>query len=135
VTKGIVEMISPVTEDPTLATNNVNGFMSSILAWFRGSKTTIGERTFPGFQIYTAESLEGLGLTESCTTALTQKVICSPFLKTWTSPGIGQYYENTTFTDMLCYAGCGESLGSYKEILSWYYHGFHYRGKREGHVN
>ncbi|KAJ5130998.1 Peptidoglycan-binding Lysin subgroup, partial [Penicillium bovifimosum] len=120
VTKGIVEMISPVNEDPTLAANNVNGFMSSILAWVRGSNTTIGERTFPGFQIYTAERLEGLGLTESCTTALTQKVLCSPFLKTWTSPGIGQYYENTTFTDMLCDAGCGESLGSYVDNVETY---------------
>ncbi|PWY72268.1 pectin lyase-like protein [Aspergillus heteromorphus CBS 117.55] len=35
VTKGTVEMIRPVGETPTYAANNVNGFMSSILAWIR----------------------------------------------------------------------------------------------------
>jgi hypothetical protein len=49
VTKAIVEMVSPVNEPPTLAANNVNGYMSSILAWVRGTNTTIGTRKFTGF--------------------------------------------------------------------------------------
>ncbi|PYI09614.1 pectin lyase-like protein, partial [Aspergillus sclerotiicarbonarius CBS 121057] len=34
-TKGTVEMVSPAREAPTYAANNVNGFLSSILAWIR----------------------------------------------------------------------------------------------------
>lgn len=46
VTKGIVEMVSPVNENATLAANNVNGFICSILAWVRENNQTIGIETF-----------------------------------------------------------------------------------------
>ncbi|KAL2004769.1 hypothetical protein VTN00DRAFT_3297 [Thermoascus crustaceus] len=46
VTKAMVEMISPVGEVPTYARDNKNGFMSSILAWLKGSKETTGQRHF-----------------------------------------------------------------------------------------
>lgn len=48
------------------------------------------DRNFPGFQIYKIESLEGMGLTESCTTALTQKILCSPVLNAWKSASMGR---------------------------------------------
>jgi hypothetical protein len=41
VTKGVVEMVSPVNEPPTLSADNVNGFMSSIIAWVRMDNATI----------------------------------------------------------------------------------------------
>jgi hypothetical protein len=44
VTKGTVEMLNPVNELPTLAADNKNGFMSSILTWLKGSNDTTGER-------------------------------------------------------------------------------------------
>lgn len=101
-------MVSPVNENPTLAANNVNGFMSSILAWIRETNTTIGKRDFPGFQLYDSDDLDGLGLTNTCITALTQKTLCDSYLQTWVIPGVGQCIENTTVADRSCDVGCGE---------------------------
>ncbi|KAF7183038.1 hypothetical protein CNMCM7691_002873 [Aspergillus felis] len=98
VTKGMVEMVSPVNEDPTLSANNGNGFMSSILAWIRQANATIGERKFPGFQFYDPEWLDGVS--NPCKTAPSQKILCHPFLEAYyQSPGIGRNFGNQTLTD------------------------------------
>ncbi|KAJ6191605.1 pectin lyase-like protein [Penicillium mononematosum] len=120
VTKEMIEMVSPVNETPTLGANNVNGFMSSILAWIREKNNTIGERKFPGFQLYKSEWLDDLPLTGTCKTALTQNVLCHPWLKTKQSPGIGQYFENTTYANEICDSGCGDSLHSWYDNVSKY---------------
>ncbi|KAI2907774.1 CAZyme family GH55 [Aspergillus niger] len=109
VTKGIAEMVTPTNEHPTLSADNVNGFMSSILAWVRLANTTIGARKFPGFQLYQPKWLDGL--TDTCKTALSQKILCHPYLEMkFSNPGIGQYIDNNTLADEVCDQGCGESL-------------------------
>jgi hypothetical protein len=64
-------MVSPVKSKATMAKDNQNGFLSSILAWVRNG--TIGERDFPGFTLYNATQDEDMldGLSEGCKTALT----------------------------------------------------------------
>ncbi|RAL06587.1 pectin lyase-like protein [Aspergillus homomorphus CBS 101889] len=117
VTRGIIEMVSPVNEKPTLSADNVNGFMSSILAWVREADATIGARKFPGFQLYQPEWLDGL--TDTCKTALSQKILCHPWLQAnYQGPGGGRYIENNTMADDVCDKGCGESLSSWMDNVS-----------------
>ncbi|KAL3443939.1 hypothetical protein BJX65DRAFT_311416 [Aspergillus insuetus] len=82
-------MVSPFNGVPTYACNNVNGFLLSILAWLGGAEQTTGERDFPGFSIYTTESLEKNDLPASCVTALTALIKCNPKDKT-----TGEYCNN-----------------------------------------
>ncbi|KZL82777.1 carbohydrate-binding module family 50 protein [Colletotrichum incanum] len=72
----IREMVSPVKSVATLAKDNQNGFLSSILAWVRNG--TVGKRDFPGSNLYNAtEDIDNLdGLPEGCKTALTEVVKC-----------------------------------------------------------
>ncbi|PYH80406.1 pectin lyase-like protein [Aspergillus uvarum CBS 121591] len=117
VTKGIVEMVSAHNEIPTKAPDNVNGFMSSILAWVREGNATIGARKFPGFQLYEPAWLDGL--TDTCKTALSQKIFCHPWLQaSYQNPGIGQYIENSTMADDVCDHGCSTSLQSWMDNVS-----------------
>ena len=59
-------MISPVKSNATMAKDNQNGFLSSILAWVRNG--TIGERNFHGFTLYNAtqdeDTLDGVTTTQ-----------------------------------------------------------------------
>jgi hypothetical protein len=116
VTKAIVEMMSPVNEPPTLAANNVNEYMSSILAWVRGTNTAIGTRKFTGFQLYKPENLRGI--TETCRTALSAKILCDKQLAAMNVAGVGQYFENRTLYDSVCDKGCGQSLDSWFDNVS-----------------
>jgi len=75
-TKAMVEMISPTGSVPTYARDNVNGFLSSILAWLQGANNISGERKFKGFQVYTQAFTKLLSVPEVCKTALTQTVLC-----------------------------------------------------------
>ncbi|KAL4902676.1 hypothetical protein BDW74DRAFT_169519 [Aspergillus multicolor] len=118
VTKGVVEMVSPVNEEPTLAADNVNGFASSTLAWVRGEDDTIGERKFSGFQLYKTETLQSLHLTDTCVTALSEKILCSDYLYMLRDPGIGQYIEDSALADITCDAGCGASLKRYYDNVA-----------------
>lgn len=111
VTKGMVEMVSPVNEIATLSANNVNGFMSSILAWVRENNKTIGAEQFPGFQLYDLADLDGL--TATCATALTQTIHCADYFLLYQSPMVGRPIGNTTVTDLLCDSSCGTSLKSW----------------------
>lgn len=87
VTKAAVEMVTLVDETPTYAVDNVNGFMSSILAWVRGADAIIGERNFTGFQIYDADSLADIDdITSTCQTALSQVIKCDAFLQRFQQP-------------------------------------------------
>ncbi|KAF9893487.1 hypothetical protein FE257_010799 [Aspergillus nanangensis] len=118
-TKGIVEMVSPVNEKATLSTNNMNGFMASILAWVREQDEVIGQELFPGFQIYALENLNKVAeLSATCKTALSQTIHCAPYLETRQSPSVGQYFENSTDADIICAPSCGESLKSWFDNVS-----------------
>ncbi|KAB8225907.1 pectin lyase-like protein [Aspergillus novoparasiticus] len=116
ITKATVEMVSPTGETPTYAKDNVNGYISSILAWVREANTTIGQRTFSGLQIYSDGALEGL--TAPCVTALTETIKCSPYLYTFQSPSVHGSLGNTTYTDIVCDDSCGESLALWFNTVS-----------------
>ena len=68
--------------------------------------------TFPGFQIYEAEDLNGL-VTDACATALSQTIHCSPYFMQYQSPRVGQSTGDSALTDMLCDPSCGVSLQSW----------------------
>ncbi|KAL3478251.1 pectin lyase-like protein [Aspergillus californicus] len=114
VSKGVVEMVSARGEPATLATNNINGFMSSILAWVRDGR--IGSGKFPGFQVHRPEWLGNL--TQTCKTALTQKIMCHNQLRDFQTPMVGQYIENSTIADLVCDEACGDSLKLWYDNVS-----------------
>ncbi|KAE8381463.1 pectin lyase fold/virulence factor [Aspergillus bertholletiae] len=111
VTKAIVEMISPVNDKPTLAKDNKNGFMSSILAWLKGSDDTTGQRTFTGFTIYEPDYLPS-SFSDSCVTALTATIKCDLNVFQFSEPAYHGTLGNDTLTDMVCDQSCGESLAT-----------------------
>ncbi|GAB1214598.1 hypothetical protein ATERTT37_003762 [Aspergillus terreus] len=119
VTKGMVEMVTPVNENATLSANNMNGFMASILAWVREPDEVIGEEMFPGFQIYDLEDLNNVdGLTTTCKTALSQIIRCAAFLQSFQYPNSGRYFDNATEADRICTPSCGSSLKSWFDNVS-----------------
>ncbi|CEI63499.1 unnamed protein product [Fusarium venenatum] len=85
-TKAIIEMVSPLNSTPTYARDNVNGFLSSILAWLQGSKEVAGKRAFPGFLIYQPDDVIEFDVPENCQTALTQRVLCDWDVSDFTQP-------------------------------------------------
>ncbi|KAE8550127.1 hypothetical protein TMatcc_001204 [Talaromyces marneffei ATCC 18224] len=91
--------------------------MSSILAWVREDNTTIGAYTFPGFQIYGADDLDGL-VTTTCQTALARTIRCPTYLTMYMSPRVGQSTGNSTFTDLMCSSTCDSSLQSWYDDVS-----------------
>ncbi|KAH8698403.1 pectate lyase superfamily protein-domain-containing protein [Talaromyces proteolyticus] len=112
ITKAIVEMISPVNEIATLAKNNKNGFMSSIMAWLKGSEQTTGQKTFPGFTIYSPDDLPSTFSAE-CITALSATIDCDLYVFDFYETAYHGSLGNETLTDSVCDKGCGESLGNW----------------------
>lgn len=111
-TKAIVEMVSPLGATPTWARDNVNGFLSSILAWLQGANQSSGKRKFPGFQVYTLDDLDEMKqrYPDTCRTALTEVLECDDYVRTLLRLGYHGSLPNTTYTDTVCDSGCGESL-------------------------
>ncbi|GAT20988.1 hypothetical protein RIB2604_00900080 [Aspergillus luchuensis] len=109
VTKAIVEMISPVNEKPTLANDNKNGFMSSILAWLKGSTDRTGQRVFEGFTIYDSNMLPST-FSDACITALTATIKCDLQVFQFGEPQYHGTLGNDTLTDLVCDQSCGDSL-------------------------
>jgi hypothetical protein len=116
ITKATVEMASPVDETPTYAADNVNGFMSSILAWVRDTNTVIGERNYAGFQLYDPEYLEDV--TTTCKTALSQTIKCDVYLLNFMEPSIRGALYNETLMHSVCDLTCGESLRSWFDTVT-----------------
>ncbi|OKP10023.1 hypothetical protein PENSUB_4576 [Penicillium subrubescens] len=120
VSKAIREMVSPRGEMPTYATDNKNGFLSSLLAWIRGPKEIIGSRDHAGFHVWDSDTdSEALaGLPSACKTSLTQLVRCD----IWASTFLGESYRgslhNDTLTDSVCDESCGESLKSWFDSVA-----------------
>ncbi|KAL4756751.1 pectate lyase superfamily protein-domain-containing protein [Aspergillus foveolatus] len=113
-TNAIIEMVSPVSELVTHAADNRNGFLSSILAWVRNSSdTTVGERYFERFRVYSPGNRKIEKLTETCQTALTQTIKCHSKLQGWQQPEMCTSLESKELTDEVCDSGCGRSLQSY----------------------
>ena len=111
-TKAIVEMIGPVGAIPTYARDNVDGYLSSILAWLGGATSTTGRRKFKGYQFWTRNDLEDYRITETRLTALTEKAACEDEMRSWVEPSYRGVTGNVTLTNFVCDAGCGESLQS-----------------------
>lgn len=114
-TKAIVEMVSPLLSTATLAADNRNGFLSSVLAWLQGAKGTSGKRHFPGFQVYTADDVNDLHpvVSPTCMTALTQPVGCDAIVEGFAQLSLRTVVGNRSMTDSVCDVGCGESLKSW----------------------
>ncbi|KAH7329285.1 LysM domain protein [Stachybotrys elegans] len=111
-TKAIVEMISPAGKAPTMASNNKNGFLSSVLAWLQGSKNSVGDRAFEGFTIYNMTDIEEMSTKypSACVTALTQRIECDDNVKSFSGYEYRGSFGDTAVTDSICDAGCGRSL-------------------------
>ncbi|KAH7309114.1 LysM domain protein [Stachybotrys elegans] len=109
-TKAIVEMVSPWRGVATLAKNNVNGFLSSVLAWLEGAKATSGRRVFPGFQVYTMDELRNFDGSNVCKTALSSKILCDEWVGTFQQAQWRGTLNNKTLTDSVCDLGCRDSL-------------------------
>lgn len=108
-------MVSPTGASPTLASDNKNGFLSSLLAWVRGPKATVGGREFPGYHIWdVVEDAEGLGgLPNACKTSLTQVVQCDPYTLFFLGEGYRGSLDNDTLAQSVCDESCGVSLKSW----------------------
>ncbi|EEP79928.1 hypothetical protein UREG_04770 [Uncinocarpus reesii 1704] len=116
VTKAIVEMVTPKGTRPTYAAENKNGYTSSLLAWVRDKETTIGERMFPGFHLYENTTLSDI--TQSCRTAVTQRIDCHPLYETWILPSYHGTLPSQEITDSLCDEGCKSSLKDWFDAVS-----------------
>ncbi|KAG8161147.1 hypothetical protein KVR01_009411 [Diaporthe batatas] len=109
-TKAIVELISPHNEDATMAADNLNGALSSVLAWLRGARETTGPRDFPGFRVYEPDDVEFFEAEDICKTALTELIKCHEDVEDFQSLSYRGSLENATLTDLVCQTSCGESL-------------------------
>ncbi|KAK8086057.1 hypothetical protein PG994_001031 [Apiospora phragmitis] len=102
-------MISPLGGVPTYARDNMNGLLSSVLAWLQGSVETAGKRDFNGYQLWTPEAVDSLvtvTLPETCKSALTELIR----LRSW----LGDNNQ----TDVVCHQSCGQSLQSWFDSVS-----------------
>jgi hypothetical protein len=118
-TKAIVEMVTPVGELITLAADNRNGFLSSILAWVRVSPdAVIGERNFTGFRVHKQGSKQLDKVSSTCATALTQTIKCHDSLSAWQTPSYHGAVGDRNLTDAICDAGCGKSLQNWFDGVS-----------------
>ncbi|KAJ6007783.1 hypothetical protein N7540_011759 [Penicillium herquei] len=116
-TKSIVEMITPFKGTPTYAKDNVNGLLSSILAWLGGANQTAGQRKFAGFSIYSGTTLDALDLSQSCKTSMMAPIKCDDFLGTIMAPGYHGSLNNDTLTELVCDSTCGENIKDWFETV------------------
>ncbi|KAF4234129.1 hypothetical protein CNMCM6805_008835 [Aspergillus fumigatiaffinis] len=112
VTKAIVEMVSPVNEMPTLAKDNKNGFMSSILAWLKGSQNTTGQKKFPGFTIYEPDDLPS-SFSAECVSALTATIDCVDHVFSFYETAYHGALGDDSLTEAVCDQNCGNSLAAW----------------------
>ncbi|XP_014555283.1 carbohydrate-binding module family 50 protein [Bipolaris victoriae FI3] len=117
-TKAVREMVTPVKSKATMAKDNQNGFLSSILAWVRNG--TIGERNFPGFTLYNATQDEDIldGLSEGCKTALTGIIKCDYYTTRFRELRYRGALESKNLTDSVCDQGCGRSLKAWFDTVT-----------------
>lgn len=114
-TKAIVEMVSPLRSAATMAADNKNGFLSSVVAWLQGAKESSGLRQFVGFQVYTSKDVDNLRppVSLTCRTALTKRIECHEDVESFARLSLRSTIGNKTEADAVCDAGCGKSLDSW----------------------
>ncbi|KAL2807812.1 hypothetical protein BJX63DRAFT_436737 [Aspergillus granulosus] len=76
---------------------------------------------FPGFQLYKPENLGSI--TETCKTALSEKILCDGHLATINVARMEQYIKNRTLYNSVCNKECGQSLDSWFDNVSQNYGG------------
>ncbi|KAL2759071.1 glycoside hydrolase family 55 protein [Sodiomyces alcalophilus JCM 7366] len=123
-TKAILEMVTPYGGVATLAKDNINGFLSSVLAWLQGSEDVTGRRDFEGFQVYTLHGLRNQNIPDTCKTALSAKILCDFWVSMFDEPAYRGTLYNKTLTDSVCDPGCGESLQSWFDNVDEACHGY-----------
>lgn len=116
-TRAIVEMITPYKGTPTYAKDNMNGLLSSILAWLGGANQTAGLREFDGFSIYSTSTLEPLDLPIGCQSAMTERIKCDPVLNSMMSAKYHGSLNNDTLTESICDATCGQNLQAWYQSV------------------
>ncbi|KAK5651475.1 hypothetical protein OQA88_12482 [Cercophora sp. LCS_1] len=108
-TKAIIEMVSPVKMAATLAAPNKNGYLSSVLAWLRGSTNIAGPR-FEGWDLFPNGSLADAGLTPGCEAAMYQTIKCDNIASTLAGDGPQGGIGNVTVLKQICDPTCAQSL-------------------------
>lgn len=109
----MVKMVSPYQGVTTYAKDNINGFLSSILAWLPGPKAISGGRKFEGFEVYSLNALRNVRVPDTCKTALSSKVLCDDLVASFQAPSNHGTLANATLTDSVCDAGCQQSLANW----------------------
>lgn len=129
-TKAIIEMISPLKETPTYARDNVNGFLSSILAWLGGAEKVSGNRDFIGFQIYErGRWLSSLQISDTCRNALVETIHCEEeTVRRWTQPSYHGYVEDIALLDRICDPSCAASISKYYNTVERSCAGYNFSG-------
>lgn len=105
----MVEMISPVNQTFEYAKDNKNGFMSSIIAWLKGSNETTGHRNVTAFTIYDPGYLPS-NLPSTCIVALSATVKCDAYLQIFQQPAYHGSLDDETLTGLICDTECDQSL-------------------------
>ncbi|KAF4951438.1 hypothetical protein FSARC_12921 [Fusarium sarcochroum] len=116
VTVGASEMISPFNGQPVNATENLNGFASSLLSWRGGINGTTGWREFDGYSLYSPDTLARTDFTSACQKALAARIKCHEKTQSWTKPRLhGPLLGPPSLTTWVCADGCKKSIDRWVE--------------------
>lgn len=112
VTKAIVQSISPLGETAIFAKDARNGYLSSLLGWFRKAKDIVGQRKFTGFYFYDKTYQQEFlsQLSPICQTAITRLIDCDDEVYMFQKPRWRQGFDNDTLSDLVCSSSCGQSI-------------------------
>ncbi|KAG8427490.1 hypothetical protein J3459_006668 [Metarhizium acridum] len=116
-TKATVEMVSPMNYPATLAAENQNGFLSSILAWLAGAEKTIGV-TFVGWPIFEQGSLRQTTVSPACEAALYQSIKCHDATKRLMDSPYISPINNPTLLQSMCESSCNASINYVHDSVS-----------------
>ena len=115
VTKAIVKMVSRYGEFPTLAADNKNGFLSSIMAWLGGATSVSGD----GFLLFADRGLENCSeISLECSSALMQPISCDSYLYTLSQEEWWGSLDDKNLMKNVCAPGCGKALSSYHDDVA-----------------
>ncbi|KAJ4201372.1 hypothetical protein NW759_015689 [Fusarium solani] len=95
-------MVSPYNGNATLAKDNINGGLSSILAWLEGAS-----------ELYTGDRLRNVDVPDACKKALSSKIICDQYITRFQEPSYRGSPDNEALTESICGKSCGKSLADW----------------------
>ncbi|KAL6364313.1 hypothetical protein LRP88_02232 [Fusarium phalaenopsidis] len=106
-TKGTLEMVSPYNGNATLAKDNINGYLSSILAWLEG-----------------ANRLRNVDVPDAWKKALSSKIICNQYITRFQEPSYRGSPDNEALTESICGKSCGKCLADWFNGVEAWCHGY-----------